>query len=536
MNCMALEVGGEVLVIDCGVTFPKSDLGIDTYHPDFSWLERRRDKIRGLVITHGHEDHIGAVPYFARLFDVPIWGPAYALDLVRLRLDERGFRPGSYRLTTAEPRRRFEVGGFEVEPVRVTHSIADATALVVRTAAGTVVHTGDFKLDPTPPDGETTDEERLREVGDEGVRLLLSDSTNIDTPGTSGSEALAGETLLGLAKDFPGRVVVGMFASNVQRLRLLGEVAQRTGRKLVLFGRSVHTHARVARERGRLSWPGDLVVPAEQAGALPRRQILAVATGTQAERMAALWRMAFRTHPHMALDAGDRVVFSSRVIPGNEPSVTTMVSGLLRQGVDVRTSLTSPGVHVSGHACRDEQARMIDLVRPSGFIPVHGNLSHLYRHAELARSKGVREVVVIENGEVARVGPAEPLAKAAEQAPFGRVPTWNGEAIPGQVLADREAMARGGVAFVTVLVDGWGRPVGPAAVATRGVLDEAEDGAVVRDAVKEVAKALGERPFTKDRPTDEEIAEVARAAARRRLEHAVGRRPVTVAVVVRVKA
>lgn len=536
MNCLALEVGGEILIVDCGVTFPRTDLGIDTYHPDFTWLEQRRDRIRGLVITHGHEDHIGAVPYFARRFDVPIWGPAYALELVRLRLEEHGYRPGSYNLVTATPRKRFEVGKFEVEPVRVTHSIADATALIIRSQAGTVVHTGDFKLDPDPTDGELTDEERLREVGDEGVRLLLSDSTNVDSLGSSGSEASAARMLEKVIADAPGRVIVGMFASNVQRLAALGDLARSLGRKLVLFGRSVHTHTRVAKDQKRIGWPADLVVPAEHLSSLKRREVLAVATGTQAERLAALWRMAFRTHPQVILDPGDRVIFSSRVIPGNEPNVMQMTNAFLRHGIEVRTAVTDPGIHVSGHAYRDEQAKMIDMVKPEGFIPVHGSLMHLHRHASLAKSKGVDEVIVIENGEIAELGQEKSLQKSKESATFGKVPTWGGMVIPEQVIADREAIARSGVAFVTVLVDGWGRPAGPTSLATRGVLDENADVTLLRDAAREVTKVLGERPWTRERPSDEEVSDAARQVVRRRLEQTVGKRPVVVGVVVRVKA
>lgn len=534
MNCLALEVNSEILVVDCGVTFPRSDLGIDTFHPDFTWLEQNRAKIKGLVLTHGHEDHIGAVPYFAQRFEVPVWGPAYALELVRLRLEEHGFRPGSYNLVAAAPRRRFEVGGFEVEPLRVTHSIADATGLVIRTKAGVVVHTGDFKLDDEPVDGEVTDEEGFREAGDAGVKLLFSDSTNVDSGGRSGSEAEAARALERLVAGAPGRVVVGMFASNVQRLRTLGAIAQATGRRLVLLGRSVHTHVKVARDQRRIGWPSDLVVASEAAGGLRRREVLAVATGTQAERLAALWRMAMRTHPHLTLDAGDRVIFSSRVIPGNEPAVVQMTNGFLRHGVEVRTATSDPGVHVSGHAYRDEQARMIDLVRPEAFIPVHGTLMHLHRHAGLAESKGVRDVLVLENGEVAEVG-GGPLRKAG-LASTGKVPTWAGREIPDQVIGEREAMARGGVVFVTVLVDGWGRPAGPAGVSTRGVLDEAADGQVVRETARDLVKSLSERPYTRERPTDEDVAEAARAVARRKIEQAVGKRPVVVAMVVRVKA
>ena len=535
MNCLALEAGGEILVVDCGVTFPRSDLGIDTFHPDLSWLEERRERIRGLVITHGHEDHIGAVSYFADRFDVPIWGPRYALELIKLRLAERGYRDGEVDLRVATPRTRFAVGGFEVEPIRVTHSIADATALAIRTAAGLVVHTGDFKLDDEPGDGERTDEARLRELGDEGVRLLFSDSTNIDSHGKSGSEALSARVLQEQVESAPHRVVVGMFASNVQRLGAIGEIARRTRRKVVLLGRSMITHARIGRDQGRIQWPSDLVVSLDAARNMKRRDVLVLATGTQSERLAALYRLSTREHPAFSLDAGDRVLMSCRIIPGNEPNVTTMVNGFLRQGVEVRTSLSSPGIHVSGHAYRDEQTKMIELVRPVGFVPIHGSLSHLFRHAELAKERGVREALVLENGEIG-VASDGTLAKERERAKFAKVPTWNGEEIPASVLADRESIARTGIAFVTVLVDGRGRPVGPATVSTRGVLDEKSDADVLRAAARAAVKALAERPDGRVTATDDEVAEVARLATRKQLEASIGKKPLVLANVVRVSA
>jgi ribonuclease J len=534
MNCLALEIGGEVLVIDCGVTFPQTDLGIDIFHPDFTWLDHHRDQIKGLVITHGHEDHIGAVPYFAKRFDVPIWGPRHALELIRNRLGEHGFAPNQVNLNISQPRQKFRVGNLELEPIRVAHSIAEATGLVVRSPVGTIVHTGDFKLDPAPSDGELTDEDHFAAVGREGVRLLFSDSTNIDLQGSSGSEALVARTLLPLVEDFEGRVIVGMFASNVQRLRTLGELAMATRRKLLLMGRSVHTHVRIAREIGKLSWPSNLLIAPEQAANYPRREILAIASGTQAERMAALTRMSLGTHPQFALDPGDRVIFSSRVIPGNEPDVMQLMGDFLRQGMDVRSSRTDPGVHVSGHAYRDEQARMIDLVQPEAFIPVHGTLHHLHRHGAMAREKGVREVIVIENGEVAEITP-EHLQKTEERTPFAKIPTWHGETIPSQVLKDRELLGRNGIAFVTVLVDGRGKPVGPATIATRGVVDELLHAGLLRQAASEVVRVLSERYWGRDLPTDEDLATVARITARRKIEHTVRRKPLVMATIVRVK-
>ena len=267
MNCLVLEQQQGIVLVDCGVTFPSTDLGIDVYHPRFDYLVARSDRVLGVVITHGHEDHVGALPYLLGALDVPVFAPPHALELARQRLAEHDFDAAEIDLVTVHPGRPFEVGPFGFEPIRVTHSITDATALAIRTAAGTVIHTGDFKLDPFPPDGELTDELRLMELGEEGVRLLLSDSTNVDSPGAAGSERDVGDALGEIVARARGRVVIGMFASNVQRLRLLGEIAARAGRRVCLLGRSVMTHVRVAETVGRLRWPSDLVVAPEVAAA-----------------------------------------------------------------------------------------------------------------------------------------------------------------------------------------------------------------------------------------------------------------------------
>ncbi len=533
MNCLALEVDDEILVVDCGVTFPRTDLGVDTYHPDLRWLEARRDRVRGLVLTHGHEDHIGAVPYFAARFEVPIWGPRYALALVQKRLDEHDFRKGEVELRTATPRTRFVVGGFEVEPVRVAHSIADAAALAIRTRAGAVVHTGDFKLDDEVDGDARTDEARLAELGDAGVRLLLSDSTNIDAHGRSQSERVAAQALRGAIAGAKGRVVVGLFSSNLARLQALGDIARDTGRRIGLFGRSVATHARLARELGLLDWPSDLVANEDEVGRLARSKVLVLAGGTQAEAPAALSRLARREHPRLSLDEGDRVILSARVIPGHEPAVAEMLGGFLRQGVELRTPRTDPGVHVSGHAHRDEQTRMIELVRPRSFVPVHGTVPHLHGHAALAREVGVDEVLILENGEIGELREDSRLSKLVDRAPFGKVATWMGDEVPHGVLLDRQAIARSGVALVTVSVDADGRPVARPKVSTRGVFDEADDPDLLTDVAHEIEQRVAAAARSRGRASDDDVTEAARGAARRVFERAVGRRPVTVVNVVR---
>jgi ribonuclease J len=435
---------------------------------------------------------------------------------------------------TREP---FELGPFRIEPVRVTHSIADATALVVRTAAGTIVHTGDFKFDESPPDGEAFDEARLREVGDEGVALLLSDSTNVDARGdAAGSERGVEEALRGIISAADGAVIVALFASNVHRLRILGELARETGRKIVPFGRGVQTHARVAQQTGYLAWPSDLVWPADRARELPRERILGIATGSQAEARAALARLARDDFPGYTLEEGDTVILSSRVIPGNEPDVFALMGELLRRKVDLRSWITDRAVHVSGHAHAGEQRRMIDLVRPRSFIPVHGTLHHLRRHAELARDAGVGDVQVIENGDVAVLDGATTELRRDGQWTSGRVHVFAGRAVAPSTIRERQAIAQEGVAMVVVPLDARGVVAGEIAISTRGVLDETADEAILAVARREARAAVIEAPrLSPDRPNDDAIfAEAARLAVRRAFGRALGFKPVTLAHVVRV--
>jgi ribonuclease J len=531
MNCLAIESDDAMIVIDCGVSFPHSDIGIDVFHPDFSFVESRRDRVKAIVITHGHEDHIGALPYLLRRVDVPVWAPQHALSLCRERLIERGFDLRQLRLHALEPRSRVQVGPFGIEPVRVTHSIADACSLILRTPAGTIVHTGDFKFDPSPPDGKLTEIDRFSELGSEGVRLLLSDSTNIDADGTSGSEKQVGQALEALIAEARERVVVGLFSSNVQRLRLLGQIAQRLRKRICLLGRSVHTHVRVATECGYLDWPSDLLVPSDMAPSIARNSLLVIASGTQAEPVAALSRLASRTHPALSLEAGDRLILSSRIIPGNDPGVFRMMGDFIRQGIDLRSRISDPQVHVSGHAHRDEQRRMIEMLRPRSFVPIHGTLHHLHRHALLARTLGVPDVLLAENGDVVEVSP-EALRKV-DRVEVGKIATYDGEEVSDDVLRERELLGRTGIVVVTLMVDARGQLLSPPFLSTRGVLDEGEDVDLLRSAALDVSKALAGRPFGRERPTDEQITEVAQRVVRRHLDGISGRRPVAVVHVVR---
>jgi len=535
MNCMVFEQGDDVLLVDCGVTFPTNDLGIDVYHPRFDHLLAHASRVRGLVLTHGHEDHIGGIPYLlARLgADVPIYGPPYALELVRQRLDEHEIGLGRLRLLPITPRKTYEVGSFAFEPIRVTHSIVDAVALAIRTSAGLVVHSGDFKLDLTPPDGDVTDQERFTSLGDEGVELLLSDSTNVDSQGWSMSEREVAETLERIVEGAKTRVVVGMFASNVQRLSVLARIAVQTKRRLCLLGRSVQNHLRAAVATGRLRFPSDLVVPPELVSSLPRDRVLCVASGTQAERNSALMKLAAGTHPVLRLDPGDVVVLSSRIIPGNDRPVFDLMGDLLRVGIDLRTWVTDRRVHASGHAYRDEQTRMIEMTRPRSFLPIHGTYHHLVRHAELARDVGVSDVIVAENGEVVELEHDKKLGKG-KRVPVGRVATHAGAELPDDVLRERATAGRSGIVFASVVLDRRGSIQSTPRLTQYGVVDHSEGASdVLRAAALAVSRAITDAD-QRLRTQDESIADICRLAARRSIEHKTGRRPVVIVSISRV--
>jgi ribonuclease J len=521
MNCMAIEQRGGAVLVDCGVTFDDRGLGVDVVHPDFEPLERLGAHVSAVLVTHGHEDHIGALPYLLKRHDVPVYGPPYALGLVRERLAEHEVLAHA-RLVETKPGAAFEVGSFEVEPIRVTHSIADATALAIRTDVGTIIHTGDFKFDDDPPDGEHFDVDRFRALGDEGVTLLMSDSTNVDVEGETGSEAGVGAVLERLVGEAPGAVVVAMFASNVHRLRLLGEIAARAGRKIVLLGRGVGTHARVARATGYLPWPAEIVLPEDRVRERPRREILAIATGSQGEANAALARLARAEHPTFEIATGDRVILSARTIPGNEPEVHAILGQLIRRGVEVVTRLTERGVHVSGHAHRPDQRRMLELVRPTSFLPVHGTIHHLTRHAALAREMGVGNVAVTENGRVVEV--TRDRLVLGETIGAGRVHVWAGREVPQAVLRERAALAQEGAAFCVVTIDPSGRT--EVVLATRGVMDDDRSPAHLAAAEQAVRQALADAPV---HATDDDRAEYARLAVRRTFKHLRGIKPVTTA-------
>lgn len=530
MNCLAIEQEEGIVVVDCGAGFPEDDHGIDVFHPDFSWLLERRERVHGVFITHGHEDHIGGLPYLLSELPLPVWGPPHALGLARRRLAEHDFGPQDLDFRVAHAGEKYEVGPFVIEPVRVAHSIVEASALSIETNAGRIVHSGDFNFDPDPPDGEPTDERRLRELGDEGVALLLSDSTNSDLGERLGSERSVAACVEELVASAQQRVVIALFASNVQRLITFGETAQKLGRKVLLLGRSLETQHAIATQIGRLRWPSDLLVSAEQARSLPRDRLLVLAGGTQAERNSALRRLSLGTHQHLALEPGDTVIFSSRVIPGNERPVIHMLNDLLRSGMIVHSRITEPGVHTSGHAGRSEQQRMIELVRPRCFLPVHGTLHHMLRHEKLAHSLGITRTLVVENGTPV-VCDGQTLGAEAE-VPHGKIPiALGGEPLDDETLQARTDLSRLGVAFLSLVFARDGSLASPPQVTTRGVPAVDEEPTALRAVALELARAAS--TYRDGRSLGFE--DFMRRVARRKLEDLSGTRPLVEVNVVRLE-
>lgn len=522
MNCLAIEQGDDILVVDCGIRFPHDDLGVDVVHPDFTWLVERADRIRGVFLTHGHEDHIGGLPYLLSRVDVPVWGPAHALGLVRHRLGEHDFGAEECDLRVATPRVTYDVGSFEVEPIRVAHSIVEASALRIGTAAGTLVHTGDFNFDPEPPDGEPTDEARLSSLAKEGVALLLSDSTNVDVEARHLSERDVGRALHGLVEAASGRVFVALFASNIQRLMMLGEIAKATSRRICVLGRSLVTQIDIATRIGRLSWPSDLRVAPSEAQVMPRDRLLVLAGGTQGEPGSAMARLAAGTHSELGIDPDDTVIFSSRVIPGNDVPAFLLEADVLRRGARVHTRVTDPSVHTSGHASRPEQAKMLDLVEPRCFLPIHGTLHHLQRHAALARERGVGEVAVIENG-TSLVSDGRSLTVEGPVQSGSVAVGIGGVELSRDILHDRQELARGGLATIAYSVDRKGVLFGAPSVSTRGVpgMDEPSELRALAGTVVRALDLARRRRWRTDETRDE-----VRRAVRRHLADVSGVKPV----------
>jgi ribonuclease J len=534
LNMMLVESGDDLLAVDCGLMFPGGDLpGIDYVIPDFAYALAKGPGFRAVVLTHGHEDHIGALPYLLRETPVPVYGTPLTLALVGERLREHGLLEGA-DLRVMRPRTPFDVGPFRVEPIRVTHSIVDGMGLAVGTAAGTVVFTGDFKLDPTPLDGEPSDDARFAELGAAGVLVLCSDSTNVDRPGHTRSELEVGAALAERFAVASGRIIVATFASHIHRIQQVLTQAARFGRRVALLGRSMERNVAIAAELGYLRVPEELLLPLEELVALPAARQLILSTGSQGEPNSALALMAAGEHKYAQIAAGDLVVISARVIPGNERTIGQVVNALYRLGAEVLYE-DNAFVHVSGHASQEDLKRMLSLTRPRYFVPVHGEYRHLLGHVRLAASTGLppERIFLIEDGRGLEVTAGS--ARVLTGIPAGRV-LVDGKGIGdvgAVVLRDRQILSEDGVIAISVAVDAKGALVAGPEIASRGVVYVRESEALLEALRATVIAALAER--SSDEPWDREaIGARVRIAVRQFITQRFQRKPVVLPMVLEV--
>jgi ribonuclease J len=532
MNCMVVECDGRIAVIDCGVLFPSEPLGIELIAPDLSWLRERRAQVGAVFLTHGHEDHIGALPMLLRDVRVPVYGPRFALALVRQRLAETGIEADLREIRPGDVRPAGERSPISAEFIAVTHSIPDSFALALSTPQGTLLHSGDFKIDERPLDGRLMDLPRIEALGKRGIRLLLSDSTNSERPGSSLSESEVGATLSQVFAEARNRIFVACFSSNIHRVQQVADAARAEGRRLAMLGRSMEQNVRLALELGYLKLAGWQLVSLEEARELPPRELCVLTTGTQGEPRSALARLARGEHPDLVVQNGDIVVLSSRFIPGNEVAIGNVVNGLCRLGAQVLYDDLRP-LHVSGHAQAAEQRRLIQIASPERFVPIHGEFRHLSRHAAHAAAEGLQEANrhVLVDGEVLELADAGAQV-LGERLPTGRVyADRNAEDlsdIGALVVKDRRLLAEAGLCILVLAVDKVSGAVvrGPE-VFGRGVAGIEGSEADIR---REALEALGE--MTPQARADlGEVQEALRLAVRRWFKRERGKRPAVLPVV-----
>ena len=486
LNLMTLETADHLVVVDAGLMFPEDPiLGIDIVIPDFSYLRERRDKLTALVLTHGHEDHIGAVPFFLKEFDLPVYGTPLTLALLKEKLREHGLL-NTADLREIKPAEPLTLGPFEFEFIRVCHSIVDGVGFVVKTPQGYLAHSGDFKIDQTPVAGAIMDLNRFAHYGEKGVLALMSDSTNAERPGYTLSERQIGLTLEGLIREAPGRVIVAVFASHIHRMQQIVNSAAKFGRQVLFNGKSMVTNSRIAKDLGILSIPPGMEINVGDLDRLPPAQTIVITTGSQGEPLSALARMALEAHKQVQIRPGDLVILSSRFIPGNERAITTVINNLYRLGAEVVYKEVAD-IHTSGHASQEELKLLLNLVRPRYFIPIHGELRHLIKHGHLARAVGIPEerVLLATDGDQVRFdgGDGVILGKVDN----GRV-FVDGKGVGDVsriVLRDRRHLAADGLVIAYVAVDpGARRIVTDPELITRGFTLEGEQAPLLDQARK----------------------------------------------------
>ena len=534
-NMTAYEYGGEIIVVDCGMAFPGDDMyGIDCIIPDVSYLIKNRARIRGLFITHGHEDHVGAIPYVLKQVNMPIYCTRFTAGLIRLKLEEHGLAK-STKLFTVEPGKSVRAGKFTVEFIHVNHSIADSVAFAIHTHMGTVVHTGDFKIDSTPIDGEVIDLARLGELGKEGVLALCADSTNVERPGFTPSEKTVGATFMRQFQNCEERIIVTTFASNVHRVQQVLDAAAAFGRKVAVTGRSMENMMKVSTELGYMKVPKNTLVDINTLKNLPKNKQVIVTTGSQGEEMSALYRMAFSTHKQVEIGAGDKVIISASAVPGNEVTVGRVINELFRKGVKVIYDRADM-LHVSGHACQEELKIIHALTKPRFFVPLHGEQRMLQIHSQVAQQMGMdrNHIAIADNGSVIEI--TGKSMKIGGTVPAGEVYVDGSGVgdVGAVVMRDRKRLAEDGMVVVVMPISSRdGALLCEPEIITRGFIYVKESGDLMKElqnVAMEAADSVSRKRGGRD---DGELRGTVKSAVSSYLFKTTKRSPMVIPVVTR---
>ena len=527
LNMMVFEYGDSAFIVDAGLMFPEDFmLGIDYVIPDMNYIKQKKPDILGVVLTHAHEDHIGALPYLLREMNVPIYGTPFTLGVVRKKLEEHGLL-SPVLLNEISPREKLELGPFELEFIRVCHSAVDGVGIAIKTPLGIVVHTGDFKISHTSVDGMITDVNKFAQYGEKGVLALLSDSTNVEREGYTISDQEVGDTLGRISAGRTGRIIIGLFASSITRIQQVIDIARAINRKVVFNGRSIETSVNIAKDLGYIRIPEEMEIHIEQVNDFPDEEIVIITTGSQGEPMAALARMATGTHKQIKIKKEDTVILSSKFIPGNEKAITKIINDLYRRGADVIYEKISK-IHVSGHAFQEELKLMINLTRPKYFIPIHGEFRHLVLHSRLAKQVGIPEenILLAENGQIIEFD--ENGGRIQGKVSTGRV-LIDGKGVGDvgrSVLKERRNLSEHGLVVVNMAFDEeTGIVIYGPEIVSRGFVFETETGHLLEDAKCVVLEIVEEvSPEVPDRAA--KIRSKIQKALRKYFSFTINRRPV----------
>jgi ribonuclease J len=535
MNMLLFRFGEDIIVVDAGMMFPESELlGVDLVIPDITYLKQNRENVRAIVLTHGHEDHIGALPYILRDLDVPVYGTRFTLALAKKRLEEAGLLE-SAKLFEVTPGRLVEIGPYEIEFIPVTHSTIDCVALAIRTPLGVIIHTGDFKIDQTPIDNAPFDLHAFARYGNEGVLALFSDSTNVERPGFTPSERVVGPRIEELTRSAPRRVVLSCFASSIHRIQQVIDIAERVGRKVGFIGRSMVDNVEIAHDLGYLRIPDGMVVrPADVRGFDPKKLLLLV-SGSQAEPMSSMSRIAVDNHRLVTIDENDTIILSARIIPGNEKAIFRMLDHMFRRRALVYYDNSGGPIHVSGHASQEEQKMILRLVKPKYFIPVHGEYRHLFRHAALAHQLGCvsGEILLLENGKCIEF--TEDGVFRRDPVAAGRILVDSGslEEIEEMVVRDRKHLSEEGVVIPIIAIDKHtGQVESSPEIVTRVLMSE--NGNEFLSGARDVVTRTVESSNLEERADWSVIKEKIRVDLKRYINKQTSKRPLILPVILEV--